>query len=257
MPKLPLLLALALTTACSAPRLEVMPRAMQFNVEGDFRADTSGGLNTANNLESLGIDDDPIEFAPRVDLEVGFLEITADWFAVSYQGSGQVQQELEFGGQVFPVNTTVNSELELSLARAALTVDLVPLETFDLGLGVGGAFADARVAVEEQLTGDSATTDEQAPFPFLAGRTRLAIGQFSAELLVGWLDVEIDTVDASYLDWDAFLRWAFLGGQERLSGSLLAGYRSINVDLAYQDGSDDIRIDAELAGPYLGLSLAF
>jgi hypothetical protein len=64
-------------------------------------------------------------------------------------------------------------------------------------------------------------------------------------------------VDASYLDWDAFLRWAFLGGQERLSGSLLAGYRSINVDLAYQDGSDDIRIDAELAGPYLGLSLAF
>lgn len=250
-------LVLALSAACSAPRLEVMPRAMQFNVEGQFQADSSGGLNAANDLESLGIDDDPIEFAPRVDLEVGPLEITADWFEVAYQGSGQVQQEIEFGGQVFPVSTAVDSELELSLARAAATIDLIPGNTVDLGLGLGGAYADARVLVEEQLTGDRATSDEQAPFPFLAGRARVAIGTLSAELLVGWLEVEIDSVEANYLDWDALLRWAFLGGDERLSGALLAGYRSIDVDLAYQDSGDDIRIDAQLAGPYLGLSLAF
>jgi hypothetical protein len=256
--KLPLLaLSLLLLGACSAPRLELMPRAMQFNVSGDFRADTAGGLNADNSLESLGIDDDPVEFAPRVDLEVGALEITADWFAVSYAGTGTVEQEIEFGGQTFPVNADVNTEMELSLGRVAATLDFIPTKAVDVALGVGAAYADARVFMEEQLAFNSATTEEQAPFPFLAGRGRLALGSLSAEVLVGWLEFEYDSVDASYLDVDALLRWGFLGGDDRMSGALLAGYRYISVDLAYQDGGDDIALVAELSGPYLGLSLAF
>jgi hypothetical protein len=253
-----LLLALLLPFyACAAPRLEIMPRAMQFNVSGDFRADTSGGLNADNSLESLGIDDDPIEFAPRVDLDVGALEITADWFSVSYAGSGTVEQEIEFGGQTFPVNADVDTEMDLSLGRVAATLDVIPSKTIDVALGVGVAYADARVFMEEQLAFNSATTEEQAPFPFVAGRGRLALGSLSAEVLVGWLEFEYDSTEASYLDVDALLRWGFLGGDERLSGALLAGYRYINVDLAYEDEGDSVALVAELSGPYLGLSLAF
>ena len=248
-----LILAL-LAAGCSAPKLELIPRFQQFEIEGDFAA-SSTGISAKNSLSDLGIDDDPVEFSPRVDFSAGGFEITADYLDVSYQGTGDVTEEIEFGGETFLVGTTVDSEIDLKIGRAVATWDFVPTDTFDLGLGVGAGLADARAFIRDQGTGNSSETDEKAPFPFLAARARVALGNLSAEVLAGALEFEADDVDASYWDVDAMIRWSVIGGDEHLALSLIGGYRFMMLDLEYVDGGDLIDIEADLDGPYLGLSL--
>lgn len=250
----PLLITAIAATSCSAPQLEVIPRFQQFEIEGEFAADATGITGT-NSLSALGIDDDPIEFSPRVDFSMGPFEITADYLDVSYSGTGDVDTEIDFNGQTFTVGTTVDTDIDLKLARASATWDWIPTDVVDFGLGVGAAYTKAFASVRDTGFGNTATTEEEAPFPFLAARARVALADVSVELLAGYLSFNYDDIDASYLDVDALARWAVIGGDEHLAISLLVGYRFLDLDLEYVDGGDNVRIEAELQGPYAGLSL--
>ncbi len=252
--RVPILITAFAATSCSAPQLELIPRFQVFDIEGDFAADAAGLIGT-NSLDGLGIDDDPIEFSPRVDFKMGPFEITADYLDVAYSGSGEVETSIDFNGQTFMVGTTVNTDLDLKLARASATWDWVPTDLVDFGLGVGAAYTKAFASVRETGLGNLATTEEEAPFPFLAARARVALADVSVEVLAGYLSFEYDDVDASYLDIDALARWAVIGGDEHLALSLLVGYRFLDLDLEYVDSGDNVKIDAELQGPYAGLSL--
>ncbi len=247
-------LSVLAATGCSAPQLEVIPRFQRFEIDGEFAASATG-LTGSNSLAGLGIDDDPIEFSPRVDFSAGPFEVSADYLDVSYAGSGDVETEIEFNGQTFTVGTIVDTEIDIKLGRASATWDMIPTNTVDLGLGIGLAYTKARAYVREQSTGDSAVTEEEAPFPYLAARARVALGDLSLELLGGYLQFDYDDVDASYLDLDAMARWAVIGGDEHLAVSLLAGYRIIQLDLEYLDSGDTVDIEADLKGPYAGISL--
>lgn len=249
-----LLLAALLAAGCSAPQLEVIPRFQRFEIDGEFAADATGITGT-NSLETLGIDDDPVELTPRVDFSAGPFEITADYLDVSYAGSGDVDTEIEFNGETFTVGTIVDSELDLEMGRVTATWDWIPTDTIDVGLGIGAAYTKARALVRDQTLGDTATTEEEAPFPYLAARARVALADVSLEILGGFLSFEYDDIDASYLDLDAMARWAVVGGDEHLALSLILGYRMLDLELEYVQDGDQIRIDADLSGPYAGLSL--
>jgi hypothetical protein len=250
-----LLLTLSIAlVGCSAPQLEITPRFQQFNIDGSLAA-SSSGTTSRNDLAALGIDDNPIEFAPRADFSVAGFELTADYFDVSYAGSGDVEGDIEFGGEVFTVGTTVDTELDLKIGRVAATWDFIPTKMFDLGIGAGVGLADVRAFVQDQGTLNSSETDEKAPFPFLAGRARVALSSLSAEVLVGFLSFDSADVKAEYLDVDALVRWSVIGGTNHVGVSLIGGYRLTQLDLEYEDGSDKIDINADLSGPYLGLSL--
>ncbi len=250
-----LLLAAVAGSACSAPQLQITPRALKLDIAGEFAANSSGSTAFSNSLEGLGLTEDSTEFSPRIDFRAGGLQITADYVDAAYAGQGSVDGTIEFNGVVFDGTEEVNTELDLTLARGVATFDFIPSQLVDIGVGVGGGYADARVFIQGQTTGDTAETDEQVPFPFVAARAGVDVGPLSVEVLAGWLEVDIDDVQASYLDLDGMVRWTFLGGDEHFGGALVAGYRYIDLELDYTSGSDDILIDAELTGPYLGLSL--
>lgn len=251
----PILFLVITASSCSLPQLELIPRFQQFDIDGEFAADSSG-ISGANDLADLGIDDDPIEFAPRLDFSAGPLDFTADYFSVDYSGTGDVEIPIEFNGQQFTLGAAVDSELSLELTRATVTWDLIPTDFIDVGLGFGGAFTRARATFSEPggLV-PPATTEEEAPFPYIAARARVALAGLSVELLAGYLQVEYDNIDASYLDLDLLARWAIIGGSEHLALSVLLGYRYVDLDLQYVDNGDNVQIDAELQGPYAGLSL--
>ena len=54
-------------------------------------------------------------------------------------------------------------------------------------------------------------------------------------------------------DLDVYAGVDFIGD----TGTLVLGYRSFDVDAAYDDGDDSVALELGLGGPYFGLRLSF
>lgn len=248
------LLVATSVAGCSAPSLLVTPRVAYVGLDGDFASDTNiSGVPTS--IDSLGLDEEEAEFAPRVDLTFGGLQWTVDYADFQFVGSGRATADIVIEGVTFEANDDIDTDIELSLLRSLWTWDLVPTDLVDVGLGFGLALADVSVALQDaDPPFESASTDEVVPLPFAALRAAVSLGDFGAEAQVGYIDVEVDDVEAGYLDVDAMAYWQFVdaaGAGFRLVG----GYRFVDVDAAFEDGSDQVDANLEFSGPYLGLTV--
>jgi hypothetical protein len=94
------------------------------------------------------------------------------------------------------------------------------------------------------------------PVPLLAASASVWIGPLEAGAFAGGLQYEYEDDSLAYIDADLFARLRFLGGDERLRGSLVLGYRLTDIELEYDDGSSDVEADFTVQGPYAGLELS-
>ncbi len=243
------------SAACTAPGVDIALRAQQLDFKGDLGA-SSGNTVATSTADRLGLEDDPIALSPRVDLVGGPLRVSIDAFQVDYDGTGTADADFTLNGVTINAGTDVDSKLDLGLARAALTFTILPLGIVEFGLGLGLAAADLDAELRDVNDPSNAVSiDEVAPIPFLAARLNAAFGPVSAEILAGYIELDIDDVDARYLDIEALARVRLFDSAVR--GHLIAGYRFVALDVTYDDGDDRVRADLELAGPYIGISLGF
>jgi len=121
-------------------------------------------------------------------------------------------------------------------------------------LGFGISAIDFALNMEE--TGNpinSTATDEILPVPLIGIR---AGGDFGLIRLAGslsTLQVDADGGEISVTDLDIYAGVDFIGD----TGTLVLGYRSFDVDAAYDDGDDSVALELGLGGPYFGLRLSF
>lgn len=253
--------ALALVaTGCSAPSVELTPRVLFLELEGDFAADrTQGDLSASQETswDRLGLDDSVTAISPRADVHVGPIDWTFDYAAADFSGTGTTSAEIELDGTTIAQGATVESELDLAVWRAIGTWDFVPTDFATVGVGLGLAAVDFDAAIVDPNAAASISADETVPLPFVALRGGLDWGDLDAEALLGVLAIDFDSYEASYVDLDLFVRYHVFGGANRASIHVLLGYRFVELDAEYEDGSDRVAFDTSLSGPYLGATIGF
>lgn len=240
-----------LLSACAAPTLGLQPRYGRLDIEGSAGF-SAGGIGGAADLEQAGLEEDEL-LSGRADLRFGSPHLIALAQTPEFAGSGTLDVSVSDGTNTITAGAPVDSEIALDQYTLALVFDLVPGDTFELALGLGATYLDASFLFAEQGTGITVASDEQVPLPMLVFAGAVQLGALELAALVGGADYAYDDDSVYYLDADAYVRWRFLGGDERLRASLVLGYRRTEVELDYDDGSTAIDADLTLDGLYLGL----
>jgi len=247
-------LVVLLVAGCSGPQLDIMPRYGQFNVDGDFGA-TAGGVVLTNTADEMGIEDDDGYVGARVDFKWGLPHLIISAQSTDHSGDGVLANDIDIDGTTITAGTAVATEFDLGLYNALLLFDILPTDNFELGLGFGLSALD--VDAEFSGGGSTITTDELLPVPVLALSGGVQFSRLELAALLSGMDVSIDNNDLSYIDLEAFARLGLIRPDDRGRVSLLLGYRYLDIDLEYEDGSDNVVFDMTFDGPYLGLEVSF
>jgi hypothetical protein len=244
--------AALLLAACSAPSASVSPMIANLGLDGSFGAASSGAI-VSSDFGELGIDSN--EAALGLKAQVSFLgaQLSLSGFDTEFEGSGTTEGEISIGGQTISANTAVDTQLDLMVARALLTWNLIPVGPVEFGIGLGASLIDFDLRMREELSGDVLETDEFIPIPVLAVRAAWVWGPVKVRTELGGMKVKIDDDEGQIIDGDVEASVSLFDG-----GSLLVGYRLLDIDAEYEEEDGD-RADAdfELSGFYLGVRFAF
>jgi hypothetical protein len=254
--KTALVLLALLASACSTPRFKVMPRYGQFNASGDFGA-SSGGNVLTNSLGDAGIDDDNGYLGARADFKWGGPHLIATVQDTDQSGTGTLTQDIDIGGTTISAGATVDTTFDLGLYDLLFVFDLLPTDMFELGLGAGVKGVQIDGKFEEVGTGTTIKTDELIPVPVLAANGSVRFGRLEAAALLSGSSVSYSGDNVDVFDVDAYGRLRLFGGDDHLRASLVLGYRRFDIHADYEDGSDNIALDATFDGPYLGFEFSF
>ncbi len=252
--------ALALTfvvsalASCSAPQFNVAPTLGRFEPKGDVSyIDTTQPIPATinNSVDDLDLDESENTFGVRADLKFGSPHLTLSTQGSSWDGSGVLNAD--FGG--IPATTAVDTELDLALHRIALTFDVLPSDMFELGLGFGLTVADIEAQVSDTGGALTESADEVAPLPVLALRAGVRVWRLDFEALISGMTIDYDGDEATYLEADLSAKLALFGSPGSVNGSVMLGWRQIDLDVEYDDGDAAAAVDLSFSGPYFGLQL--
>lgn len=238
-------------TSCALPMFGVEPRFGPVSADGDFGI-SSSGFSANNSVDAMGIDDDDGAFSVRGDFKWGGPHLSVTLQESTHDGSGTLDADLiEDGLPAIPAGTDVDTDFSLGLHTAYLTWDLVPGD-FELGLGVGVVALDVDLMTTDDM-GNSIEADELLPIPVLALRAAAGVGPVDLQALVGAMTLSSGSDDVTFIDADLNARIELLGVSPGPTGWLTAGLRYTDLDLEFDDDGDNVAVDLQFTGPYIGL----
>ena len=243
--------------ACAVPAVYFTPRVSQIGIDGEFGIQERPDLDARASADTFGMDGDSSVLSGRVDLlAVGHGTSSARHSAHDGEGTA-ADAELSNRSVTISVGDPVRSEINFSAYSEAWTFDLIPGDAIEFGLGLGVTALDVAASFLDQLTSASVRNDELVPIPDLIGRMGANFGAVEVSRRVSWIDLAHEDTPASSIDIDAMARLRISGDSKRFSGYVAAGYRFLDVEAEFEDGSNSVGIDAEFNGPWVGLSVSF
>jgi hypothetical protein len=186
-------------------------------------------------------------------------KVRAIAFAMSRQRQKTIDEEIEWGGETYPVNANVKAEFKFSVVELAYEYAFLRRDTYELGATIGLHYTTFDASLQANSTSTGQTLDlsneasVNAPLPVvgLRGLWKLpanfyidAQGQFFA--------LSIDEYDGSVQDYRVMLTWqpkAWLG--------LGIGYNHFKVDVDVEKDSFDGSLDWTYNGPMIFYSASF
>lgn len=259
MPARPLPLAVPLVSlalASCAPSLKVMPRIGALELEGDLLI-SEDEVDATNSVGDLGLDDREATPSALLDLEWGSPHLTLATQSTSFSGDGRLAGALEYEGNTIPAGADVASDLDLGIHSGILTFDVAPTPIMELGIGFGVTAVAIDARFREDGTGTTVDTDEVLPVPVLAARVGFWVDNVEVAGLISGMDASVDDADVQMLDLDVYARYHFFGFAQHGSGSVVLGWRRLDLDAEYEDEDSVIDAELRLTGPYLGVQFGF
>ncbi len=108
----------AVLGACSAPRVDLIPRIGNMQFGGTVAADTTGVSLTSNDVrDDLGLDQKSNELGGRADSAFGGSVVTLAYSPASFDGNGTLHGQLTRDGVTLPVGTNVARRSSSTWAR--------------------------------------------------------------------------------------------------------------------------------------------
>ena len=215
----------------------------------DTRLDSNVlGAGTEINFEDdLGLESSDLVF--RIDGHYRFSQkhrANYSIFDLSRNSSAVLQRDIQYGDEIFLLDTVVNTNFDLRIYKLEYTYSLVQRDSGYLGVSFGLHMGDSTINLGAQNLGQSEVSTITAPLPVIGLRGEYEITDrmtlsASGEFLV----VEIDDVNGSLVDLYLDINFQIV---EHLALGLGFNSVDINVDAQKTDfaGSLDWRYDGAL-----------
>ena len=152
--------------------------------------------------DDLGLDSSDTVF--RLDGHYRFNQkhrLNFSVFDLSRHSSAAIQRDIQYGDEIFLIDTVVKADFDIRIYRLAYTYSIMQRDNGYLGVTFGAHTADSKIGLAEQDLGQSEISEITAPLPVLGLKgeyefsdrlTLSATGEFFA--------VEFDNVDGSLID---------------------------------------------------------
>jgi hypothetical protein len=174
------------------------------------------------------------------------------YFDMSREASRVIDETIEFGDQVFQINTTIESEQDLSILKADYTFAALARDRGYLGIVAGLYVADMAMALSQRTLGAYESEDVTAPLPLFGIRGDYAItDRITLRGAVQWFGFETDDIDGRLTDFYVGADYG-LGQNQRMAIGLAYDRVSMNIGAEDDDG-----FDGRLDWGYDGLLLYF
>jgi hypothetical protein len=174
------------------------------------------------------------------------------YFDMSREASRVIDETIEFGDQVFQINTTIESEQDLSILKADYTFAALARDRGYLGIVAGLYVADMAMALSQRTLGAYESEDVTAPLPLFGIRGDYAItDRITLRGAVQWFGFETDDIDGRLTDFYVGADYG-LGQNQRMAIGLAYDRVSMNIGAEDADG-----FDGRLDWGYDGLLLYF
>ena len=204
------------------------------NTEGRLDSDTLGLGTVIDAEDDLGLDSS--DTVVRLDAYYRFNRrhrIDFSIFDLSRDATATIDGSIQFGDQIFDINSTVSSEYDLAIYKMAYTYSFLQRDKGYLGVTGGLYVVSTDISLNEVDTGQFESDGLTAPLPVIGLRgdyqlTPRLMLRSSAELFA----VNFDNVDGSLFDFYIGLNYYF-----HSNFAVGLGYNSVTVDVD-ADGSD-------------------
>ncbi|MFK5926631.1 MAG: hypothetical protein QM483_08380 [Desulfuromusa sp.] len=236
------------TTAFADELLSLKAGYQLLSPEGTI-AGTVDGVGQKVDLErDLNLDDSE-NVTAEVTLQWGSSHFSFNYLPIGFSGTGTLTVDGEFNGELFSVDDTVNTDLDIDLYDIGYTYYLINLDDlptrFQLGLELAVKIADVEVTFHD-LTQDFVESESATvPIPTIGVRTRIALADFLGITgRIGYMEFDGN----HFLDAEAQLEFSPLPMVGFYAG---VRYFDLKID------EDDVFVETQFSGPFAGLMVRF
>ena len=199
---------------------------------------------------AFGLGDDQGLPYGRFNFDMGVPTLTVSAFVLEEEGTGTLAKN--FGGNpLLSAGANVNTDFELSNAKASLVFD-ISLGPVTISPGLAADYFDFNFQVTQVNGLASEVVELEAPVPIGILRAAADIGIFSGMAEVGYMEADIDELEAKLLDIDAMLT---VHATEVLD--LWVGYRYLAIDGDGLIDNDTFLSDIKIDGIVFGGGVRF
>jgi len=204
------------------------------DTNGRLDSDTLGLGTVIDAEDDLGLDssdtvarlDAYYRFNPRHRVDFSIFDLSRD-------ATATIDESIQFGDEIFDINSTISSEYDLTIYKAAYTYSFLTRDNGYLGVTAGLYVLTNDISLTESNTGQFEADGLTAPLPVIGLRgnyqlTPQLMLRSSAELFA----IEFDHVDGSLVDFYVGLDYHF---HDNFAVGL--GYNNVSLDVD-ADGSE-------------------
>lgn len=183
----------------------------------------------------------PIPLIPNIKLSRTTLDTA---------GSAVIDSQFTFGDEVYLVNSTLSTEVELTSTDYILYYEILDNDLVSIDIGISGKQLDGDIRVVDE---NGRTSQESIDTIIPMGYARIQIGLPFTGLSAYAEGSALAIDDDSFTDYQIALTYSFMESLA-LDMSIQAGYRSTEIDI---NDVDDIYADLTFDGAFIGLEFDF
>lgn len=183
------------------------------------------------------------------------------WFNASRSASRTIQEDIEFGGDLYPVNAKVSSDFSFDIYELAYEYAFLKRDTYEvdgtiglhlasLGMGLKAKAADSGGALIADVKREG-TVDAPLPVIGLRGIWQLP-HHFWIDAGAQFFSLSIDQYDGSLQDYRVMVNW-----QPKKWLGFGLGYNQFNVDVDVDGDKFNGNLNWKYNGPMLSYSAVF
>ncbi len=143
-------------------------------------------------------------------------KLRALWFNTSRSNSKTIDEEIDWGGETFPVNSRVKGDINWDIYQIAYEYSFLRRDTYELSASIGAYYAAFDSSLSATITNPGGTTQRNAkgdasvdlPLPVLGLRGLWALPyDLSLDVSGQWFSASIGDYSGNLQDYRATLTW--------------------------------------------------
>jgi hypothetical protein len=182
-------------------------------------------------------------------------------FSMSRDRTSTIDEEFEWGGDIYPVNAEVKAEFKFSVIEAAYEYAFLQRDNYELNASIGLHYTsmDASLKAEAASSGGTLTADidnsasVDAPLPVIGLRGMWNLSHnFWLDATAQFFALSIDDYDGNLQDYRLLLTW-----QPKKWAGVGVGYSRFSVDVDVDKTDFNGSLDWTYSGPIIYYSASF